>query len=127
MKKEKANSILSEVVDSKGFINLNNNDIEKFKADVNFLDSEKAFGKNEEVGIILDNAISLIGDRNNDKQMKKVLFVIRLPQENNFMEYVNNVYSVIDNLSEELECHWGISTIDNLHGDQLEVIVVGGF
>ena len=84
------------------------------------------FGKVEEVGAILDSTISSITKRSGDKQIKKLLFVIRLPQKNNFIEHISKVHDVIDNLDEEVECRWGLAMIDSLQGNQLEIIVAIG-
>lgn len=127
MKTERVNSLLAEIVSSQGFINIDQNDVDSFKANVGDIDAEKVSGKIEEIGVMLDNAISSIIERNDSKQVKGLLFVIRLPQDNCFMENINEIHEVIDKLGEELECKWGISTMDNLLDDQFELIVVIGF
>ena len=127
MKTERVNSLLAEIVSSQGFINIDQNDVDSFKANVGNIDAEKVSGKIEEIGVMLDNAISSIIERNDSKQVKGLLFVIRLPQDNCFMENINDIHEVIDKLGEELECKWGISTMDNLLDDQFELIVVIGF
>lgn len=127
MKTERVNSLLAEIVSSQGFINIDQNDVDSFKANVGDIDAEKVSGNIEEIGVMLDNAISSIMERNDSKQVKGLLFVIRLPQDNCFMENINDIHEVIDKLGEELECKWGISTMDNLLDDQFELIVVIGF
>lgn len=127
MKTERVNSLLAEIVNSQGFINIDQNDVDSFKANVGDIDAEKVSGHIEEIGVMLDNAISSIIERNDSKQVKGLLFVIRLPQDNCFMENINEIHEVIDKLGEELECKWGISTMDNLLDDQFELIVVIGF
>lgn len=127
MRTEKANSLLAEIVSSKGFINIDQNDVDGFEANTSEIDAEKVSGKVEEIGVILDNAITSIMTRNDSKQIKGLLFVIRLPQDNCFMENINDIQDVIDKLEEDLECKWGISTMDNLQNDQFELIVVMGF
>lgn len=127
MKTERVNSLLAEIVSSQGFINIDQNDVDSFKANVGDIDAEKVSGHIEEIGVMLDNAISSIIERNDSKQVKGLLFVIRLPQDNCFMENINEIHEVIDKLGEELECKWGISTMDNLLDDQFELIVVIGF
>ena len=127
MKTERVNSLLAEIVSSQGFINIDQNDVDSFKAYVGDIDAEKVSGKIEEIGVMLDNAISSIIERNDSKQVKGLLFVIRLPQDNCFMEKINDINEVIDKLGEELECKWVISTMDKLQKDQFELIVVLGF
>lgn len=127
MKTGRVNSLLAEIVSSQGLINIDQNDVDSFKAYVGDIDAEKVSGKIEEIGVMLDNAISSIIERNDSKQVKGLLFVIRLPQDNCFMEKINDINEVIDKLGEELECKWVISTMDNLQNDQFELIVVIGF
>lgn len=43
------------------------------------------------------------------------------------MEYINDVHDAIDKQSEEVECKWGISTMDSLQNDKIELIVAIGF
>lgn len=127
MKTEKVSGLLAEIVSSQGFINIDQNDVDSFKANVGDIDAEKVSGKIEEIGVIFDNAISSIIARNDSKQIKGLLFVIRLPREKDFVENIGDIYEVIDKLDGELECKWGISKMDNLQNDQFELIVVIGF
>ena len=58
MKTERVNSLLAEIVSSQGFINIDQNDVDSFKANVGDIDAEKVSGNIEEIGVMLDNAIS---------------------------------------------------------------------
>ena len=77
MKTERVNSLLAEIVSSQGFINIDQNDVDSFKANVGDIDAEKVSGKIEEIGVMLDNAISSIIERNDSKQVKGLLFGLR--------------------------------------------------
>lgn len=127
MNTEKVNGLLAEIVNSQGFINIDKKDVDNFKNNGTEIDAQKASGKIEEIGVILDNTISSIIVRNDSKQIKRLLFVVRLPQDNCFMDKINDIHDIIDKLGEELECKWGISTMENLQSDQFELIVVIGF
>ena len=127
MKTERVNSLLAEIVSSQGFINIDQNDVDSFKANVGDIDAEKISGKIEEIGVLLDNAISSIIERNDSKQVKGLLLVIRLPQDTCFEVNINDIHEVIVKLGEELECKSGLSIMDNLQNDQFELIVVIGF
>lgn len=127
MKTENLNSLLANIVSIQGLINIDQKDVDSFIEEYGEIDAEKVSGKIEEIGVMLDNAISSIIERNDSKQVKGLLFVIRLPQDNCFMEKINDINEVIDKLGEELECKWVISTMDNLQNDQFELIVVIGF
>lgn len=128
MRTEKTNDLLDEIVSSRGFINIDQGDIDRFKASVGEIDAGKFYGKNKEIGVILENAISSIKKRHEGKRVKRLLFVIRLSQEETiFMEHIGDVNEMIDKLGEEAECQWGLSTTENLRGGQMELIVVIGF
>ena len=67
MKTERVNSLLAEIVSSQGFINIDQNDVDSFKANVGDIDAEKVSGKIEEIGVMFDNVIFLIIERNDSK------------------------------------------------------------
>lgn len=127
MVKDKVINILEEITGSQGFVNIDKNDIDEFKANVEVIDAEKVSCKIEEIGMVLYNAISSIRKKNDDKQMRKLLFVIRVSKESHFMEYICDVHEVIDTLEERTECRWGLLTIDKLSNNQLELIIAIGF
>lgn len=126
MKSERINTLLAEMASSQGFINIDQHDIDSFKAKVGEIDAEKVSGKTEEIGVILDSAIFSVIARNDNKQIKGLLFVIRIPQENELASYINDVHDVIDKLGDELECKWGVATMNNLQSDHFEIIMVAG-
>lgn len=127
MKQDEVNELLKEAIESEGFLNLDQNDIEKLKNDVDSVDAIKVSGKNEQVGDLLSEAISTLEETNREKIIRKLLFAIRLPAENEFlMENMSKVHEVLDMLDEDVECVWGISTNDKLKDDNLELIVSVG-
>lgn len=127
MKQDEVNELLKEAIESEGFLNLDQNDIEKLKNDVDSVDAIKVSGKNEQVGDLLSEAISTLEETNREKIIRKLLFAIRFPAENEFlMENMSKVHEVLDMLDEDVECVWGISTNDKLKDDNLELIVSVG-
>lgn len=127
MKQDEVNELLKEAIESEGFLNLDQNDIEKLKNDVDSVDAIKVSGKNEQVGDLLSEAISTLEETNREKIIRKLLFAIRLPAENEFlMENMSKVHEVLDMLDEDVECVWGISINDKLKDDNLELIVSVG-
>lgn len=127
MRTEKVNSLLAEIVSSQRFINIDQNDIDIFTANVSDIDAEKVAGKVEEIGFILDHVITSIKMRNECKQIKGLIFVICLSQDNSFMGNINDIHDVIDKLGEKLEYKWRISIMDYLQSDQFELIIAIGF
>lgn len=70
MVKDKVINILEEITGSQGFVNIDKNDIDEFKANVEVIDAEKVSCKIEEIGMVLYNAISSIRKKNDDKQIE---------------------------------------------------------
>lgn len=127
MKTERVNSLLAEIVSSQGFINIDQNDVDSFKAYVGDIDAEKVSGKIEEIGVMLDNTISSVRERNDNKPVNGLLLVIRLSKDNRLRENFNDIHEVLDKLGDVIEYKCGISIMDNLQKDQFELIVVLGF
>lgn len=127
MKTEKVNSLLTEMVSSQGFINIDQGDVDSFKTAVGEIDAEKVSGKMEDIGVIFDKAISSIRRRNDDKHVKGLLFVIRVSKGVDSMENISDIHDVIDNLGEEIMCKWGFSTMNDLMDGYFEIIAVVGF
>ena len=127
MKQEDINTLLSDVVNTSGFVNLDQTDIDNLKAGVDTLDAIKLAGKDDAIGNFLSVAISTLKDSNKDKSIKKMLFAIRLAKESNFMvEYMSKVREVLENMSGDFDFVWGISTNENLEYSSIELIVVVG-
>lgn len=127
MKQEDINTLLSDVVNTSGFVNLDQTDIDNLKAGVDTLDAIKLAGKDDAIGNLLSVAISTLKDSNKDKSIKKMLFAIRLAKESNFMvEYMSKVREVLENMSGDFDFVWGISTNENLEYSSIELIVVVG-
>ena len=40
---------------------------------------------------------------------------------------MNGVHHIVEQLDENVDCLWGISTVEGLQEDQIELIVVIGF
>lgn len=120
--------LLSEMVKGSGFVNLDQNDIDNFKQSVASLDAEKLKGTCSEVGSLLMKGLNALILRNENKPFSNVLFSIKISEENkHLMDYVENVYDVIEHFTEEINSKWGISINGNLKGDEVELIVVIGF
>lgn len=127
MKQEDINTILSDVVNTSGFVNLDQTDIDNLKASVDTLDAIKLAGKDDAIGNLLSVAISTLKDSNKDKSIKKLLFAIRLAKESNFIvEYISKIRDVLETTSGDFDFVWGISTNENLECGSIELIVVVG-
>ncbi len=125
MKQEDINTLLSDAVNTSGFVNLDQADIDNLKAGVDTLDAIKLAGKDEVIGTLLSVAISTLKDSNRDKTIKKMLFAIRLAKENTLMvDYMAKLRDVLETV--DFDFVWGISTNDNLECGSIELIVVVG-
>ncbi len=127
MKQEDINTLLSDILNTSGFVNLDKTDIDNLKTGVDTLDAIKLSGKDEAIGNLLSVAISTLKDSNKDKTIKKLLFAIRLAKESNFMiELVSKVRDVLETASGDFDLVWGLSTNEDLECDNIELIVVVG-
>ncbi len=127
MKQENVNKILSELVDNNGFVNVGKNEVDKLKENVDIVDAIKVNGKYEQIGDLLSKAISTLEDENRGRIVKKILFVIKIPVDSNYItENMSQIYNVLDTFGEDCECIWGISTNEKLQGEYIELIVAVG-
>ena len=51
MKTERVNSLLAEIVSSQGFINIDQNDVDSFKANVGDIDAERFLGRSKRLAL----------------------------------------------------------------------------
>ena len=127
MKTENLNSLLANMVSIQGLINIDQKDVDSFIEEYGEIDAEKVSGKIEEIGAILDNTISSVRERNDNKPVNGLLLVIRLSKDNRLRENFNDIHEILDKLGDVIEYKCGISIMDNLQKDQFELIVVLGF
>lgn len=127
MKTENLNSLLANIVSIQGLINIDQKDVDSFIEEYGEIDAELVLGNLDEIGAILDNTISSVRERNDNKPVNGLLLVIRLSKDNRLREYFNDIHEILDKLGDVIEYKCGISIMDNLQKDQFELIVVLGF
>ena len=127
MKTENLNSLLANMVSIQGLINIDQKDVDSFIEEYGEIDAELVLGNLDEIGAILDNTISSVRERNDNKPVNGLLLVIRLSKDNRLRENFNDIHEVLDKLGDVIEYKCGISIMDNLQKDQFELIVVLGF
>lgn len=92
------------------------------------MDAVKVHGKDEEICNLLENAITSLVENNGGKELKRLLFSIRFPEACPvLLDHMNGVHHIVEKLDEKVDCLWGISTVEGLREDQVELIVVIGF
>lgn len=122
-----AENLLAEIPNSQGFINIDTDDVEAFKARAELIDAEKVSGRCEEIGVVLNDAISSIRQRNAQMHIARLLFVIRTSKQNDLMNHISDVHDVVGMLGEGICCQWGIATFDEMEVNQFELILAVGF
>ena len=127
MKTENLNSLLANMVSIQGLINIDQKDVDSFIEEYGEIDAELVLGNLDEIGAILDNTISSVRERNDNKPVNGLLLVIRLSKDNRLRENFNDIHEILDKLGDAIEYKCGISIMDNLQKDQFELIVVLGF
>lgn len=124
---ENIEALLAEIAVGQGFINIDKSDVDGFKAAVDEIDAEKVSGLNEEIGVILNNAISSISQSKAYMHLSRLLLVIRVAENNDLMQHISDLYDVFDALGGDVSYQWGISTVDYLEPNQFELILAVGF
>ena len=119
---------MAEIVQKTGFVNIDQKDIDAFRRSVNDIDAVKVHGKDAELCNLLEGAITSLVEKNGSKELKRLLFSIRFPEECPvLLDHMNGVHHIVEKLDENVDCLWGISTVEGLREDQIELIVVIGF
>lgn len=119
---------MAEIVQQTGFVNIDQKDIDAFRQSVDGVDAVKVHGKDEEICNLLENAITSLVENNGGKELKRLLFSIRFPEACPvLLDHMNGVHHIVEKLDEKVDCLWGISTVEGLREDQVELIVVIGF
>ncbi len=128
MNNDKVEGLLAEIVQKTGFVNIDQKDIDAFRRSVNDIDAVKVHGKDAELCNLLEGAITSLVEKNGSKELKRLLFSIRFPEECPvLLDHMNGVHHIVEKLDENVDCLWGISTVEGLQEDQIELIVVIGF
>ena len=119
---------MAEIVQKTGFVNIDQKDIDAFRRSVDGMDAVKVHGKDAEICNLLENAITSLVENNGGKELKRLLFSIRFPEACPvLLDHMNGVHHIVEKLDENVDCLWGISTVEGLREDQVELIVVIGF
>lgn len=125
--KEDINKLFEEITQDSGFINIDQNDVDKFKKNVTSIDATKVSGKEDKIGELFDNAINSLKVRNGNKKILRILFVIKVPQANTLlMGNIEHLYDVLDQFEDGIECQWGLSVSEQLLLGEVEIILFVG-
>lgn len=128
MNNDKVEGLLAEIVQQTGFVNIDQKDIDAFRQSVDGVDAVKVHGKDEEICNLLENAITSLVENNKRFSSLPPLFSIRFPEACPvLLDHMNGVHHIVEKLDEKVDCLWGISTVEGLREDQVELIVVIGF
>lgn len=121
-------SKLLDIVQSSEFINIDRNDINRFFETVNHIDMVTSSGMTEDISTLFRDSIYSIQEKNKQKSISRILFIIRLAKSNNFLiDNVKGIYDIIEHLENETEITWGISTCNYMQEQQVELVLVAGF
>lgn len=105
MNKEQIEELFIEIESYKGIVNLDADDIRKFKHTVEFIDGEKLNGTNDQVGVLLYKAMRTIQSRHIGQRFTHLLFSINTSPDNTFtIGHLNSTSEVMDDL--DIECVW---------------------
>lgn len=120
--------IESELLNTQGFINIDQRDIEHLKRDVEKIESaslecplaaiETAF-----VQVLLD-----MKKRNPEMQCMRILFVLKFSEQTVLkMDDMSFIDEVMNRGGEELECVWGMAVDNGIPQGLVKIMVLCGF
>lgn len=128
MKQEEINQLLAEIVCKTEIINIDINNIERFREMFVSIDATKVSGKNYEIGELLERAIKTVKAQNGDKPFSGLFFAIMISKGEGLpIEHITSINDVLEQVDNTVECVWGIAERTELKGDNVEIIVVLGF
>lgn len=128
MNMEQIDNLLAEIIYTTGIINIDKNNIDRFREMFASIDATKVSGKNYEIGTLLERAIKTVKANNGDNPFSGLLFAIMIPKGEGLpIEHITSINDVLEQVDNTVECVWGIAERTELKGDNLEMIVVLGF
>ena len=122
------NDYIAEIADDAGFVNIDQSDIEAFQKDVDIVDAVKIKGKCEQIGGMLEDALSTLCGNCRGKSCVKILFSIKIAELNELlMKHINEISNIVGRIDENINVVWGLSIKESLKGDDVELIILVGF
>ena len=119
---------IEEIVETSGFINIDNHDVDIFLQNLEIVDAIKVHGQTNSVEELLADALKTLQEKNSPHKCIKILFSIKSSNIGEItMDDMNKISEVLSQCDEEISVVWGLSTNDKLNQGEIELIILCGF
>lgn len=119
---------IEEIIETSGFINIDNHDVDIFLQNLEIIDAIKVHGQSNSVEELLADALKTLQEKNSPHKCIKILFSIKSSNIGEItMDDMNKISEVLSQCDEEISVVWGLSTNDKLNQGEIELIILCGF
>lgn len=119
---------IEEIIETSGFINIDNHDVDNFLQNLEIVDAIKVHGQSNSVEELLADALKTLQEKNSPHKCIKILFSIKSYNIGEItMDDMNKISEVLSQCDEEINVVWGLSTNDKLNQGEIELIILCGF
>ena len=119
---------IEEIIETSGFINIDNHDVDNFLQNLEIVDAIKVHGQSNSVEELLADALKTLQEKNSPHKCIKILFSIKSSNIGEItMDDMNKISEVLSQCDEEISVVWGLSTNDKLNQGEIELIILCGF
>lgn len=119
---------IEEIIETSGFINIDNHDVDNFLQNLEIVDAIKVHGQTNSVEELLADALKTLQEKNSPHKCIKILFSIKSSNIGEItMDDMNKISEVLSQCDEEISVVWGLSTNDKLNQSEIELIILCGF
>lgn len=119
---------IEEIIETSGFINIDNHDVDNFLQNLEIVDAIKVHGQTNSVEELLADALKTLQEKNSPHKCIKILFSIKSSNIGEItMDDMNKISEVLSQCDEEISVVWGLSTNDKLNQGEIELIILCGF
>ena len=119
---------IEEIIETSGFINIDNHDVDNFIQDLEIIDAIKVQGSSNSIEELFLDALRTLQKRNSPHKCIKILFSIKSSNIGEItMDEMNKISDVLSQCDEEISVVWGLSTNDKLKPHEIELIILSGF
>lgn len=119
---------IEEIIETSGFINIDNHDVDNFLQNLEIVDAIKVHGQTNSVEELLADALKTLQEKNSPHKCIKILFSIKSSNIGEItMDDMNKISEVLSQCDEEISVVWGLSTNHKLNQGEIELIILCGF
>lgn len=119
---------IEEIIETSGFINIDNHDVDNFLQNLEIVDAIKVHGRSNSVEELLADALKTLQEKNSPHKCIKILFSIKSSNIGEItMDDMNKISEVLSQCDEEISVVWGLSTNHKLNQGEIELIILCGF